>query len=499
MKKFYYNSCSLEVPHAGIMMDDVMISRKQGDMVYWAYCKDALSSCFMNLDGHKCICKFCHRMYREYEKHYLEGVTMIPISHTDFKHQPRHFDLKNADDVKAVKYRGVQVGSSVLSIYYDVTRDLDMLNFSGFLTYAVPLMERLCDFIDYAYKLLEEIQPDQILIYNGRLVENRLFYDIAKAKDISFVSLEGIGGRVEPYKKIRFEGDLPLSIPLFGRMIENLWKESPLSDEEKERQASTYYEKRRHGILIGDTKVYTKEQQDGLLPEGFQADKRNFAIFNSSQDEIEALGDDFMTGRIFDTQYEAIAFMLEHADADIHFYLRIHPNLKGVSHKDHMELYDLRKYANITVIPPESIVSSYALMDACEKVITFGSTTGVEASYWGKPSILVGRAYYEMTGACYHVRDKEELVRDLNAHLEPKDRLGAVKYGYFQVDRKYLVEESDIDIDVKYRHLRWNFFSTSYFKIMNSSTLFQLYYFFSCILGIKFSKKRMPFPWPAQS
>ena len=499
MKKFYYNSCSLEVPHAGIMMDDVMISRKQGDMVYWAYCKDALSSCFMNLDGHKCICKFCHRMYREYENHYLEGVTMIPISHTDFKHQPRQFDLKNADDVKAVKYRGVQVGSSVLSIYYDVTRDLDMLNFSGFLTYAVPLMERLCDFIDYAYKLLEEIQPDQILIYNGRLFENRLFYDIAKAQGISFVSLEGMGGRVEPYKKIRFEGDLPLSIPLFGRMIENLWKESPLSDEEKERQASTYYEKRRHGILIGDTKVYTKEQQDGLLPEGFQADKRNFAIFNSSQDEIEALGDDFMTGRIFDTQYEAIAFMLEHADADIHFYLRIHPNLKGVSHKDHMELYDLRKYANITVIPPESIVSSYALMDACEKVITFGSTAGVEASYWGKPSILVGRAYYEMTGACYHVRDKEELVRDLNDHLEPKDKLGAIKYGYFQVDRKYLVEESDIDIDVKYRHLRWNFFSTSYFKIMNSSTLFQIYYFFSCILGIKFSKKRMPFPWPAQS
>jgi hypothetical protein len=426
-------------------------------------------------------------------------VTIIPISHTDFKHQPRQFDLKNADDVKAVKYRGVQVGSSVLSIYYDVTRDLDMLNFSGFLTYAVPLMERLCDFIDYAYKLLEEIQPDQILIYNGRLFENRLFYDIAKAKDISFVSLEGMGGRVEPYKKIRFEGDLPLSIPLFGRMIENLWKESPLSDEEKERQASTYYEKRRHGILIGDTKVYTKEQQDGLLPEGFQTDKRNFAIFNSSQDEIEALGDDFMTGRIFDTQYEAIAFMLEHADADIHFYLRIHPNLKGVSHKDHMELYDLRKYANITVIPPESIVSSYALMDACEKVITFGSTTGVEASYWGKPSILVGRAYYEMTGACYHVRDKEELVRDLNDHLEPKDKLGAIKYGYFQVDRKYLVEESDIDIDVKYRHLRWNFFSTSYFKIMNSSTLFQIYYFFSCILGVKFSEKRMPFPWPAQS
>jgi hypothetical protein len=190
--------------------------------------------------------------------------------------------------------------------------------------------------------------------------------------------------------------------------------------------------------------------------------------------------------------------MLEQAP-DLHFYLRIHPNLKGVTHRDHMDLYQLKQYPNITIIPPESMVSTYALMDACEKVVTFGSTTGVEASYWGKPSILVGRSYYEMLDACYHVKSKEELAEALKAQLAPKDRLGADKYGYFQVDRKYLVEESDLDIDVKYRHLRWDFFSTSYFKIHGSATLFQIEYFIYCILGLKFSKRRMPFPWPHQS
>ena len=498
MKKFYYNACSLEAPHTGIIMDDVMKSRNAGDTVYWAYCHDALSSCFMNLDGHKSICRFCRRMYREYEHKYLQGVTMVPIAYTDFQHQQRALQFQSADEVMAFRYRDVQVGSSVLSIYYDVTRDLDMNNFQGFLAYGVPLIQRLCDFVDYVYQLFSELKPDQVLIYNGRLFENRLFYDIAKHEGIAFVSLEGIGGRVEPYKKIRFEGELPLNIPLFGRMIERLWQTSPLSDEEKIRLGSQYYEKRRHGILIGDTKVYTKEQQDGLLPEGFDPAQRNVAIFNSSQDEIVALGDDFMEGRLFDTQYEAIAFMLEQAP-DLHFYLRIHPNLKGVTHRDHMDLYQLKQYPNITIIPPESMVSTYALMDACEKVVTFGSTTGVEASYWGKPSILVGRSYYEMLDACYHVKSKEELAEALKAQLPPKDRLGADKYGYFQVDRKYLVEESDLDIDVKYRHLRWDFFSTSYFKIHGSATLFQIEYFIYCILGLKFSKRRMPFPWPHQS
>lgn len=420
----------------------------------------------------------------------------MPIKETDLKHLDRHLDLHNSEDIKAVKYRQVEVGSSVLSMYYDISRDLDMANWDGFIAWALPLIENICDFVDYVYQLFEELKPDQVLIYNGRLFENRLFYDIAKSMGIEFVSLEGVGGHIEPYKKIRFVGEWPLNIELYGRMVEDLWKQSPQSLEEKTRQASTFYEKRRNGILVFDTRVYTKDQQKDLLPDGFDSSKTNIAIYNSSQDEIAALGDEWQKGNLFPSQYEAIEFMLQHADPGIHFYLRVHPNLKGVTHKAHMELYDLQKYPNITVIPPESKVSSYALMDACNKVVTFGSSTGVEASYWGKPSILVGRSFYEMTGACYHMKSKDELVAAINGDLPPKDRIGALKYAYFVLDRQYSVDESNFDIDVKYRHMRWDFFSTSYFKIWGSDFLFQLCYFCSCILGPKFSKARFNFPWP---
>jgi len=381
-------------------------------------------------------------------------------------------------------------------MYYDISRDLDMANWEGFIAWALPLIENICDFVDYVYQLFKELKPDQVLIYNGRLFENRLFYDIAKNMGIEFVSLEGVGGHIEPYKKIRFVGEWPLNIELYGRMVEDLWKQSPQTLEEKTRQASTFYEKRRNGILVFDTRVYTKDQQKDLLPDGFDSSKTNIAIYNSSQDEIAALGDEWQKGNLFPSQYEAIEFMLQHADPGIHFYLRVHPNLKGVTHKAHMELYDLQKYPNITVIPPESKVSSYALMDACNKVVTFGSSTGVEASYWGKPSILVGRSFYEMTGACYHMKSKDELVAAINGDLPPKDRIGALKYAYFVLDRQYSVDESNFDIDVKYRHMRWDFFSTSYFKIWGSDFLFQLCYFCSCILGPKFSKARLNFPWP---
>ena len=71
-------------------------------------------------------------------------------------------------------------------------------------------------------------------------------------------------------------------------------------------------------------------------------------------------------------------------------------------------------------------------MDACEKVISFGSTMGIESVYWGKPSILAGRSIYEDLGGCYIPNDHEELIDLINDQLNPLSNLGALKYGYFQ-------------------------------------------------------------------
>ena len=101
-----------------------------------------------------------------------------------------------------------------------------------------------------------------------------------------------------------------------------------------------------------------------------------------------------------------------------------------------------------------------------------------------------------MTDACYHMKSRDELVSAINSELPAKDRLGALKYAYFVLDRQYSVDESNIDIDVRYRHMRWDFFYTSYFKVHDSDFLFQLYYFYYCILGTKFSKRKLDFPWP---
>lgn len=494
-KKLYYSSCSIAAPHIGVIIDDILTAKQSGDDVYWAYCHCALTSCFMNLDGSDCVCRLCHRMYQEYQRVYGSGVHMIPIRKSDLQTKDTLFDFKEVDDLKHFIYRDVEIGNSILSLYYTVTRDLDMIHFKELHAYALPLVNELCNLVDYAYKLIEQIKPDEIIIHNGRLYEDRFFYDIAKATNTAFRAVETVGGHGEPYAKMSYPGALPHNIEKWNQIAINTWNNAKEPEEEKIKIGSSFFERRRKGELVVDVKVYVAKQKKGLLPQEFDPNQRNIAIYTSSQDELVALGDDWNNDLIFPNQTDAISYILSHSAPDLHYYIRIHPNLKGINYKDHTNLYQFNSLPNTTVIPPESKVSSYDLMDACEKIITFGSSVGLEACYWGKPSILIGHTGYELCGAAYHIKKLENLMPAIEGELSPKPKLAAIKFAYFLLDRKYKVDKTNIDINVKIRKFRWQFTYTSYFKICNSQLLYQMYFIWYCIILPKFQKPRHHFPW----
>jgi len=120
---------------------------------------------------------------------------------------------------------------------------------------------------------------------------------------------------------------------------------------------------------------------------------------------------------------------------------------------------------------------------------------GMEAAYWGKPSVLIGHSGYEAMDIAYHVKKLEDVIPTVEGNLIPKDRIGAIKYGYFLLDREYKVDRTLTDIGVKVKRYRWEFIYTSYLKIKNSQTLYQLAHFWYYIILPKFKKPKHPFPW----
>lgn len=463
-------------PHIGVVIDDVVSSLNRGDEVVWAYCHNALPSCWINRDGKRGACALCHRMYKEYAKEYATKATMYPIKYSDITHQKREIIFATPESVRSFEYRGVKVGMSILSTYYTYTRDLDIADFDGFKNYAIPLAKSICDMVDYSYSMIERIKPDEIIILNGRHFSNRFLYDICRNNNVAFRSLEVIGLFSDlPFRKISYKNCLPHSIQYRKKMIEELWEKSTDSKEQKIDIADRFYSKRRNGEIVADVKAYVKNQKAGLLPDDFDETRRNIAIFNSSADEFSALGDEWDDNLLFSTQYEAIKYLLENSSSGIHFYLRIHPNLIGVNHKAHLDLYKLSEYSNITIIHPEDKISTYSLMEKCEKTITFGSTMGVEACYWGKPSIMIGHAYYETQNVCYIPKTKDELIKLIDdTELKPKPKEGSIKYAYFVLDKKFTPEPTNINIGIRNKKLGVEFMCADYLRIWGKSWLFQL-------------------------
>jgi len=124
-----------------------------------------------------------------------------------------------------------------------------------------------------------------------------------------------------------------------------------------------------------------------------------------------------LTNVMWDAQlhYPANAFpnMLEWIKQTIEYFggrpelqliIRVHPaEIRGVLVTRQPVVGEVRKAfpelpGNVFIIPPESNVSTYAVMSQCNAVIIYGTKTGVELTSMGVPVIVAGEAWIRNKG-----------------------------------------------------------------------------------------------------
>ena len=495
MKKLFYCTSSLHKPHAGVMLNKMLSDKKKGVEVVMAYCDRAMPSCITNIRGNKGICAVCRHMQRQMINNYISDIQVIAVSDKMFHDSLSTFIYDDVIDLKKIVYRDVNIGLSLHSYYVTISRRPSGKVSPAERTYFNQILSSLCKFVDYAYDLVERIKPDMITIYNGRMFENRLFYEIAVKNGIAFESEEVCWRINQPSIRVEYHGALPLDIQQLTDMAKNLWDSSDRSEEDKTKIGSSFFLNRRNGKPTNDF-IYIDKQVKNLLPDGFDEKQRNFVIFNSSEDEIVSLGGDWDEGNLFESQYEAIKFVVENLPENSHLYLRIHPNLKGLNAEYHTNLYKLQNEC-LTIIPPESPVSSYALMDVAEKVLVMGSTMGVESCYWGRPVINLHKSEYYYLDVAYNPQTKEELVHLLSSDLKPKSKVGALLYGYFYMA---LDERAQTDNEIDFNLHTATFMGKKipgvigYLKLFGSSVLFRILYPRFVAHCTRFFKDTVSFP-----
>lgn len=497
MNYLIYNSSSIAYPHFGVQLDELGNSFNDNDNVYFAYCDGVVDSCFKNLNANPAICKLCKLHYCESLKEINLKVQLIPLkSDKNFKDQV--FSFKNIAELKNVEYKGVNIGYSVLSTYISITRNINPEINSSSLLFFNHLINQSIRLTNAVLQLFEDVDPDIIYIYNGRFFENRPLYDLAHLANIQIVINEVIVSQKSSLiKKLSFNNSLPHDIINFNQRILFLWNNSSHSNLEKIKIGERFFYNRRNGLPSGD-KIFIEIQKESLLPCNWSGYKKNIVIYVSSEDEFSAVGKEFDSYSLFSSQVDGIKYLAENSkDSDIHFYVRIHPNLIKINYSYHQDLKDLNnKYQNLTIIFADSPISTYAIMDKAEKVIVFGSTTGIEASFWGKPVILLSGALYYYLGACYIPATKEEAVSLVESELMPKEKSPSIKYGYFIMEQEQLSNPTlNVDLDLKILNISGQTFKMpKYLKVFGSIYLSKLISLFYIKILSKFYQNKISAP-----
>ena len=500
MKTLVYATCGFADPYLAILLDAADRAHKAGDDVVFAHCAAKSKMCIENPSGNValcCLCRHCVKRFLNARKSWLKEI--VPEDHAPAENL--RFGFASVADVKRIEYRGCRIGYGAMSTYISLTRDCfpDFSNdrvhryFESLLFEAVKITDR-------AYACFEAVKPDRLILYNGRLMESRSFQEVAKLLGIPFESKEVVGGfrTGQPFKSITYPNVLPHDVPYNTSLVDRLWKLPNESETEKTRKGEDFFIRRRGGRIAGD-RVYIGGQKKGLLPSDWNPQNRNFVIFNSSEDEYAAIGPEFERYGLFHSQLDGIKYILEHTtDRNIHYYLRIHPNLMRIHYSYRDDLLKLPSlYDNVTVVDAADPCSTYDMMDAAEKVIVFGSTAGAEAAYWGKPVILLAASFYRELDITYNPVSMDELGTLLTARLEPKDRMSAIRYGYFVMNRDAVADDiSSFDVGMcKVPFGRKSMLTCRYNTLLGSCALMK---YCRVVLKYCFSRfGRMPLAVPA--
>ncbi len=440
MKILFYSPYPLDNPSMPIMLDYALdLLQDNSNYVLFLTCDGIIKRCDINYEGSILRCAECRLS---------KNLLTSRLNHKNFQHQviskylsesaierikSHRFDLTSTETIKKANYRGINLGLGVLSSYMSLTRNLEPKLEGVLCSYMDSMLKSSALLSEAILEAVESFQPDIICLFNGRYGGVRPVFEIGINKKIKTEVLEcTYGNDLGILRKVKFDNALPHDIDNSTIVIENNWQATSNS-KQGIKNAVQFFKRRKISETASD-KVYTGNQIKGLLPASWDASKRNFIIFNSSEDEFFCVGESFDKYKLFDNQINGIKFLVEQtADIqNVHLYLRIHPNLKNINYKYHRTLMEcFNNYKHITVIKADSPISTYKLIDECEKVFVFGSTAGVEAAYWKKPVILMGGSFYMHLGVAYYPKSMSELNDLIIKTLPCKPRVGTLKYAAF--------------------------------------------------------------------
>jgi hypothetical protein len=271
-------------------------------------------------------------------------------------------------------------------------------------------------------RLLQEGRYDVVVLHHGIYVPQGIIAEAARRKGVRVVTWN------PAYRKGCF-------IFTHGETYHHALMKEPTTAWEDmrwsndiERQLLEYLESRRVGSEDWISFQHKSVEQTAGLEQrtGIDFSRPTIGLLTNVVWDAQLHYPTNAFGSMLDWLFKTVAWFASRPDLQL--VIRVHPaEIRGALPSRQKVADAIAEAfpelpANVYLVPPESPVSTYSLMEKCNAAIIYGTKTGVELTASGIPVIVAGEAWIRNKGLTYDASSEEEYFGILEA-LPFADRL----------------------------------------------------------------------------
>lgn len=302
--------------------------------------------------------------------------------------------------------------------------------------------------------IIDEIKPDFLITKVPPLHHHQLFYEICKAKGVKVMnlylsrigrkciisqetqhldtkeSLNEISGKKKSFDELR---DYLKSFNYSGQVKDYVKKRSSsklnkikagiqffLISDNSNIQNHYFYKGRTKIRVFLDTVIFSlkKKFRDIFVNNNLKSNvnlTEPFIYFALSNNEERNL---LISAPFYTNQIENVRHVAKSIPIGFKLYVKEHPAQKIRGWRSKSDYKKIMDIPNVTLIHPS--YSTEKLYQNCSLVITIGGTAGLDAAFYGKPSIIFSDLGYSILPSVERVSSVHDLQKTIRLSLDKK-------------------------------------------------------------------------------
>ena len=331
------------------------------------------------------------------------------------------------------------------------------------------ILEQECKLFE---KILDEVQPDFLITAQTTLHHNHLFYEICKARGIKvlmirssfFVGKHIISSEFDSIDNTQINGkfhfnslvDMQNYLKKYDSTnkvkleLENLLASKTdflkailkflVSSNTNVKTHYTYYGRSKFAVLKGTIfSIIKKRFRESFINKNLIRDIKNKKPLIYFPLQIEPERSLLIQAPNYTNQIEVITNIVKSLPAGYELYVKEHPANVFRQWRSVDDYKKIMKLPNVKLIHPS--VKSEDLIIKSSLVITISSTSGLEAAFHNKPSIIFADLDYSILPSVHKIKAIDELPYAIKTSLKKEVKSSDLNY-YIN-----LIEENSFELD----------------------------------------------------